>query len=78
MSFTLALTAMFVQAPSVPPIQPPPPNPTARVCRKVPAATGSRLGVKRECRSAREWAAIDAENNRDIDQMRRRTGRQNY
>ncbi|PXA89171.1 hypothetical protein DMC47_28975 [Nostoc sp. 3335mG] len=55
-----------------------PADPKARICRKVPTPTGSRVAAKRECRTALEWEAVDAENTRDVDQMRRRTSRQNY
>ncbi len=76
MSIALLLTALLVQTP--PPAPVPPKKATERVCRKLPAPTGSRVPAKRECRSATEWAAIDAENNSDVEAMRRRTSRQNY
>ena len=31
------------------------------VCRKEPPATGSRIGARKICRTAREWIAIQAE-----------------
>jgi len=76
MSIALVFAAALLQTSPTPAATPADPN--ARVCRKVPAPTGSRVVAKRECRTALEWAAIDAENNRDVDQMRRRTARQNY
>lgn len=80
MSIALGLATALLQVAPAPaaPAAPKPQYPNERICRKVPAPTGSRVGAKRECRSALEWAAIDAENNRDVDQMRRRTARQNY
>ncbi|KQM96845.1 hypothetical protein [Sphingomonas sp. Leaf25] len=78
MSTALLLAALLAQAPT-PPVAPvPPKNPNERICRKMPAPTGSRVAAKRECHSATEWAAIDAANNSDVEQMRRRTSRQNY
>lgn len=76
MSIALVFAAALLQASPTPAATPVDPN--ARICRKLPAPTGSRVAAKRECRTALDWAAIDAENNRDVDQMRRRTGRQNY
>ncbi len=76
MPIALVFAAMLLQTSPTPAAKPTDPN--ARICRKVQAPTGSRVNAKRECRTALEWAAVDAENNRDIDQMRRRTGRQNY
>lgn len=75
MSIALVFAALLQTSPT-PAATPADPN--ARVCRKVQAPTGSRVTAKRECRTAHEWAAIDAGNNRDIDQMQRRTARQNY
>ncbi len=74
MSIALLLTALLVQTP--PPAPVPPANPNERICRKMPVPTGSRVPAKRECRTAAQWAAIDAENNSDVEQMRRRTSRQ--
>lgn len=75
MSTVLVLVSALLQAA---PVTAPAANPDAQICRKVPAPTGSRVTAKRECRTAAEWAVVDAENKRDIDQMRRRTARQNY
>ncbi|SMF61406.1 hypothetical protein [Allosphingosinicella indica] len=42
------------------------------ICRKVEPATGSRLGSKRVCATAREWAQADErsrEARQDIDKL---------
>ncbi len=78
MSIALLLAALVTQAPTPPAAPVPPRNPNERICRKMPAPTGSRVAARRECHSATEWVAIDAANNSDVEQMRRRTSRQNY
>ncbi len=76
MSIALLLAAAIAQNATTPP--PTATNPNARECRKLPAPTGSRVAAKRVCRTAAEWAAIDQENNSDVEAMRRRTSRQTY
>jgi hypothetical protein len=41
-------------------------------CRTLPPKTGSRLGGRRECRSAREWEDIRQQNEREIEKMQTR------
>jgi hypothetical protein len=42
-------------------------NPNTVVCRVVPAPTGTMLGGRRECRTAREWVAIHHDAARQVD-----------
>lgn len=35
-----------------------------RVCRRIDAVTGSRLGARRVCRTAAEWRAMEEEEQR--------------
>ena len=41
-----------------------------QVCRQVEAATGSRLGGRRVCRTAAEWRAIEQQAQREFDRGR--------
>jgi len=37
-----------------------------QVCRRIDAATGSRLGARRVCRTAAEWRAMEEEEQRAV------------
>ncbi len=75
----LLMLAAAVQGTATPPSAPVERAENARICRKLPAPTGSRVAVRRVCHTAAEWAAVDKVNDGDVDAMRRRSSRQqNY
>jgi hypothetical protein len=41
-------------------------------CRLMGAKTGSRLGGRRECRTKREWADIQHQDERELERMQTR------
>lgn len=43
-------------------------DPNRMVCRTMDT-TGSRLGKKKECRTAAEWAEMQAQERRDVERM---------
>ena len=54
----------------------PTPTPTAaaespKVCRRTEPTIGSRMGLRRVCHTAAEWAALDAAVQRDASTLRR-------
>jgi hypothetical protein len=47
-------------------------NPDEVVCKSLPAPTGSRLGVRRECHTQHEWDDIHAQAQKNLDESQMR------
>lgn len=64
-SFTSAAVAQTTPAPTTTDNKTAPPK-EKKICRRY-AVTGSIVGTRAECHTKSEWAAIDARNERGVD-----------
>lgn len=71
-SLTLALTAP-AYATETP--QPAKPKKVAKICRSGSNTTGSRMQPPKVCKTAEQWAAIDAKGETDINGVSLKGGR---
>lgn len=47
-------------------------DPDEVICKRLPAETGTRLGKRKECRTRREWADIEAEAKQNLEKAQSR------
>jgi hypothetical protein len=69
---TAATTPAAQPAPAAAPTSDP--DADKMVCRMMDAPTGSRIGVRRECRTQREWDDIRAQAAKDTSKMQENRG----
>lgn len=58
---------------SPPPAAAPAKKPRPRIICRETVETGTRLGAKKECATAEEWARLQADQHEDLDRRQRQT-----